>query len=205
VLAQACGGMGESWRSMGENHLSMGPDWNSFCVKRKTAQRICRGTGEVEAFSMEIMPAASDVQLEQVRSLLEEYWMTFGFPASFQNFAEEVAGLPGNYAPPAGRLALALIGDEPAGCAAFRQLDERRCEAKRLFVRPQFRGCGLGGALLAWLIAEAQHAGYAEMLGDTMPVMTRALEMYERLGFERTGPYAAEPTPGAIFLRLRLR
>jgi putative acetyltransferase len=153
---------------------------------------------------MEIVTVENDRQLEQVRSLFEQYWASFGFDPSFQNFGEEVAGLPGKYSPPAGRLALALIGGEAAGCAALRELDRRRCEAKRIFVRPKFRGCGLGRALLDWVIAEARSSGYAELLADTMPVMTRALEMYERLGFERTGPYAAEPTPGAIFLRLRL-
>jgi putative acetyltransferase len=153
---------------------------------------------------MEIIVIENDRQLEQVRSLFEEYWASFGFTPCFQNFGEEVATLPGKYAPPNGRLALALIEGDPAGCAAFRKVDARRCEAKRLFVRPKFRGCGVGRALLDWVIAEARRAGYEEMVGDTMPVMTQALDMYERLGFERTGPYAAEPTPGAIFLRLRL-
>ena len=71
-------------------------------------------------------------------------------------------------------------------------------------MRPEFRGRGLGRALLEWVIAEARVAGYREMLGDSMPVMEAALEMYHRMGFERTGPYASEPTPGAIFLRLKL-
>jgi putative acetyltransferase len=153
---------------------------------------------------MEIVAVENNRQLEQVRGLFEQYWASFGFAPSFQDFGEEVAGLPGKYAPPTGGLALALIGGEPAGCAAFRELDARRCEAKRLFVRPRFRGCGLGRALLDWVIVEGRRSGYGELLADTMPVMTRALEMYERLGFERTGPYAAEPTAGAIFLRLRL-
>ena len=77
-------------------------------------------------------------------------------------------------------------------------------KAKRLYVRPQFRGRGVGRALLEWVIAEARGAGYREMLGDTMPVMRQALDMYQRMGFERTALYDAEPTPGAIFLRLRL-
>jgi putative acetyltransferase len=153
---------------------------------------------------MQIIAAENEGQLEQVRSLFEEYWASFGFSPSFQNFADEVAGLPSKYQPPTGRLALAIIAGEPAGCAAFREFDARRCEAKRLFVRPKFRSCGLGRALLQWLIAEARSAGYEEILGDTMPVMTRALDMYDRLGFERTESYAAVPTPGAIFLRLRL-
>ena len=153
---------------------------------------------------MEIVSAASPEHLAMVRQLFEEYWQSFGFTPCFQNFAAEVAGLPGYYAPPAGRLALALEGVEPAGCVALRPLDQLRAEAKRLYVRPQFRGRGTGLALLEWVIGEARAAGYREMLGDTMPVMQRALAMYWRLGFEQTGPYTPDPTPGAIYLRLAL-
>ena len=139
------------------------------------------------------------------RTLFEEYWQSFGFTPCFQNFAAEVAGLPGHYAPPGGRLALALADAAPAGCIALRRLDGQRAEAKRLYVRPEFRGRGIGLALLEWVIGQARRAGYREMLGDTMPVMRRALAMYDRLGFQQTGPYSAEPTPGAIYLRLSLQ
>src|SRR5262249_44523057 len=158
------------------------------------------------------MQATSDTQivavtsdsLDQVRCLFEEYWASFGFTPCFQSFGDEVATLPGAYAPPDGRLALALHQGEPAGCAAFRRFDSDRCEAKRLYVCPQFRGLGIGRALLKWIIAEARAAGYREIVGDTMPVMERALEMYARAGFDRTEPYSSSPTPGAIFLRMRL-
>jgi GNAT superfamily N-acetyltransferase len=153
---------------------------------------------------MKIVSVEDTVQLAQARSLFEEYWSSFGFTPCFQNFGEEVASLPGPYAPPGGRLALATIEGEPAGCAALKRFDEARCEAKRLYVRPKFRGTGLGRALLDWILAEARAAGYRELLGDTMPVMRQALDMYRRMGFENTGPYAPDPTPGAIFLRLRL-
>jgi carbonic anhydrase len=139
-----------------------------------------------------------------VRTLFDEYWNSFGFTPCFQNFSAELAGLPGAYSPPLGRLALSLIEGQPAGCAALKPFDPGRCEFKRLYVRPAFRGRGVGQALLDWLIAEARAAGYTEILGDTMPVMEQALRMYDRAGFERTGPYGADPTPGAIFLRLRL-
>lgn len=152
-----------------------------------------------------IVAVGSAARIAQVRELFEEYWKSFGFTPCFQNFAAEVAGLPGDYVPPGGRLALAEIDGQSAGCAALRKLDADRCEAKRLFVRPQFRGEGLGRRLLDWVIAEARAAGYREMLGDTMPVMEKALEMYARVGFERTQPYSDHPTPGAIFLRLNLR
>ncbi len=153
---------------------------------------------------MEIVPAATAEHLAIVRQLFEEYWQSFGFMPCFQNFAAEVDGLPGYYLPPHGRLALAFAGSEPAGCVALRRVDDAHAEAKRLYVRPTFRGQGVGLALLQWVIGEARVAGYREMLGDTMPVMRQALAMYDRLGFERTGPYAPDATPGAIYLRLVL-
>lgn len=139
-----------------------------------------------------------------IRALFEEYWRSFGFTPCFQNFSEELANLPGAYVPPAGRLAIAWWGGEPAGCVALKRFDAQRCEAKRLFVRPQFRGHGLGRALLEWVIREARRAGYEALVGDTMPVMREALAIYERRGFEITQAYDANPTPGAIFLRLPL-
>jgi len=142
--------------------------------------------------------------LVSVRALFQEYWASFGFTPCFQNFDAELAGLPGDYQAPKGRLALALADGKPAGCVALRPIDASRCEAKRLYVRPQYRGQGIGKALLDWVINEARAAGYVEMVGDTMPVMERALGMYERVGFERTGPYAKDATPGAIYIRLRL-
>ena len=153
---------------------------------------------------MEIVPVANASQLEKVRSLFQEYWDSFGFTPCFQDFGAELANLPGAYAPPDGRLALAIVEGATAGCIALRRLDRSRCEAKRLYVRPEFRGAGLGRALLDWVIAEARAAGYRELVGDTMPVMQRALAMYDRVGFERTAPYGEKPTEGAVYIRLVL-
>lgn len=147
---------------------------------------------------------AGPADIETIRGLFEEYWHSFGFTPCFQGFDREVAGLPGAYAPPGGRLALAVLDGEPAGCVALRRFDAERCEAKRLYVRAAFRGRGLGRDLLRWVIDEARAAGYREMVGDTMPVMSQALEMYDRLGFERTAAYSEKATPGAIYLRLKL-
>jgi len=152
----------------------------------------------------EIVPVTSGQRLDAVKALFKEYWQGFGFTPCFQNFDSELATLPGTYEPPEGRLALALVNGEPPGCVALRRVDATRCEAKRLYVRPQFRSHGIGRALLDWVIAEARSAGYVEMVGDTMPVMERAIGMYERTGFERTGPYNEEATAGAIYIRLKL-
>ena len=153
---------------------------------------------------MDIVPAVCGGNLAAVKALFQEYWDSFGFTPCFQNFDSEMAALPGKYEPPQGRLALALVGGEPAGCIALRPIDAMRCEAKRLYVKPRFRSQGIGKALLEWVIAEARSAGYTEMVGDTMPVMERAISMYERIGFERTEPYANDATAGAIYIRLRL-
>ncbi len=153
---------------------------------------------------MKIAQVESAADLTHVKTLFEEYWASFGFAPCFQNFGDEVAALPGPYAPPGGRLGLVIVDGEPAGCVAVKRFDDLRCEGKRLYVRPQFRRSGAGRALLDWALAEARAVGYRELLGDTMPVMAQALEMYQRRGFEITGPYAPNPTPGAIFLRLKL-
>ena len=153
---------------------------------------------------MHMIQPTNAAEWDQVRELFREYWTSFGFSPCFQGFGAEVAGLPGAYAPPGGALVLALIDGQAAGCAALRRFDAERAEAKRLFVRSQFRGQGVGRALLDWVIAEARALGYREMVGDTVPQMAVALAMYDRAGFERTGPYAEAPTPGAIYLRLKL-
>jgi putative acetyltransferase len=170
------------------------------------AQRIhaMSQTAEIlpaEIQPVEIRPVECAEALAQVRILFEEYWNSFGFTPCFQNFSSELAGLPGAYAPPDGRLAMAFVDGSPAGCVALRRLDDMRGEPKRLYVRPQFRGLGIGRALLDWVIAEARAAGYTELVGDSMPVMHEALAMYERIGFELSGTDNAE---GKIDLRLKL-
>src|SRR5580658_6017497 len=135
----------------------------------------------------QIDSAQGEAAIAQVRTLLEEYWNSFGFTPCFQNFGDELAGLPGAYAPPTGRLALATISGESAGCIALRRVDADHAEAKRLYVRPAFRGLGLGRALMEWVMIEARAAGYREIVGDTMPVMRDALALYQRMGFERAG------------------
>src|ERR1700677_3133654 len=123
---------------------------------------------------MQIVHVDTAEQLAQVRKLFEEYWQSFGFTPCFQNFSGELAALPGDYVPPAGRLALALVDGQPAGCAALRRFDAERCEFKRLFVRSQFRGMRLGRELLAWIVAEARVLGYRQLVCDTMPAMADA-------------------------------
>jgi putative acetyltransferase len=148
--------------------------------------------------------------LAMVRVLFKEYWDSFGFTPCFQNFGEELRGLPGAYAPPGGRLALSLVEGVPAGCIALRKVDADHAELKRLYVRPAYRGHGVGRKLLAWAMHQARVAGYKELVGDTMPVMTDALALYDRMGFERAGfgeEVQASPslvTERPILIRLKL-
>ncbi len=154
--------------------------------------------------AFEIVPVRGQEEIATVRALFQEYWDSFGFTPCFQNFGDELTGLPGKYALPDGRLAIVWAGSEPAGCIALRRFDDTRCEVKRLYVRPAYRGHGLGRKLLEWVLAEARATGYAEALGDTMPVMTDALAMYGRMGFERIAPYSDQAQSGAVAIRLRL-
>ena len=154
--------------------------------------------------SPEIFPASA-VDLDPVRSLWREYWESVQLAPDFQGFAEELRTLPGRYAAPGGTLLLATVEGKLAGTGALRPLATLACEAKRLYVRPEFRGRGVGEALVRRLIEEARAAGYREIFGDSLPAMKAAMRVYRRLGFSDTAPYSPNPTPGAVYLRLDLR
>jgi ribosomal protein S18 acetylase RimI-like enzyme len=122
----------------------------------------------------------------------------------FQGFEQELAGLPGNYAPPGGGLLIGLSGNETVGCVAVRRLAPDICEMKRLYVKPQARGMGLGRQLAQQIITIAQELGYSSIRLDTLDKLSDAMRLYESLGFTRTGPYYDNPLPGVFFWLLDL-
>lgn len=151
-----------------------------------------------------IRSAFSTEDFAIVRQLFREYQAELGIDLCFQGFAAEVEGLPGDYAPPSGRLLLAFRDDVAVGCVALRAVDGARCEMKRLYLRPGARGSGLGRALVERLLSEARAEGYGEVVLDTLPSMAEAQRMYERFGFRDIPPYRANPVAGARYLGLRL-
>ena len=156
-------------------------------------------------FSMNIIPAITPEHIAEARALFREYEHFLNVDLCFQDFENELAGLPGKYAPPQGALLLAVEEERVCGCVALRKLEPRICEMKRLFVRPQYRGRGLGRALAEAIIAEAEAKGYAAMRLDTLAQLAEAIQLYERLGFRKIAPYYHNPLPGVSFWELNLQ
>ena len=153
---------------------------------------------------LKVVQAEEGENFTHAQLLFEEYAASLDFDLDFQDFDEELANLPGGYAPPGGRLLVAIYRGQAAGCVALRKLSNDVCEMKRLYVRPQFRGLGIGRALAEAVIEEAQRIGYARMRLDTVPLMERARALYASLGFEEIGPYRHNPIEGAVFMELTL-
>jgi putative acetyltransferase len=155
-----------------------------------------------------LRPAQFPEDLQTVRALFLDYQSELGIDLCFQGFDAELAELPGAYAPPAGTLLLACVDGEPAGCCAMRPLFNtdhlNACEMKRLFVRPAFRGFGLGRMLVERILSDGQLAGYTTMLLDTLSDMETARALYQEMGFVEVAPYYHSPIPGAHYLKVDL-
>ena len=161
-------------------------------------------TGDHGGSPLRIVQVETEQDFQTARTLFTEYAVSLGFDLDFQHFDQELAGLPGSYALPAGCLLLAMRGDQAIGCAALRRLEEGVCEMKRLYVRPGFRGLGIGRRLAQAIIAKARQIGYARMRLDTVPSMKEAQVLYRSLGFTEIPPYCYNPIVGATFMELDL-
>ena len=165
---------------------------------------------------IEILEAASPKELAEVRRLIRAFmeWSKQLYPEAVDLVDQynaavetELAGLPGEYGPPAGRLLLAYDETEVAGMVALRKIDASTCEMKRLYVHPQFHGRGIGRALASTLIEQSRLLGYSSMRLDTGFRQTAAIGLYRRLGFQEIDPYHDVPEEmraGMVFMELRL-
>lgn len=147
-------------------------------------------------------------ELDQLRALMREYASSLGVDLCFQDFDQEMQALPGDYAAPRGALLAAMVDGALAGCCALRPLDNadypNACEMKRLYVRPAFRGLGLGRLLAEAILDQARLAGYDSVLLDTLSDMETARALYTDLGFTEIPPYYHNPIPGSHYLRVKL-
>lgn len=152
-----------------------------------------------------LVQAETEAHVAQVRELFLEYEKSLGIKLCFQNFDRELAELPGDYVPPGGRLLLAEYDGQVAGCVAMHQWEPGVCEMKRLYLRPGFRGKGIGRVIAETIIAQARKIGYQRMLLDTIePLMKDAVEMYRKLGFREIAPYRPNPSEGVLYMELQL-
>ena len=158
------------------------------------------------ATAFHIRPARTADDLAATAALFEAYATSLPVDLGYQDFAAELATLPGKYAPPGGELLLARdAAGAPLGCVGLRPLaSEGCCEMKRLYLTPAARGLGLGRAMTEAVIEIARRLGYRDLRLDTLPTMTAAIALYEQMGFQRIAPYYAPVPPGTIFLGLEL-
>jgi putative acetyltransferase len=175
----------------------------------KTEPTVPRGSSVSRVASvvkgLAVKQVESPAQIAQARELFLEYAQSLGFSLCFQGFDKELAGLPGDYAAPEGRLLLATYEDQLAGCIALHKLDPQICEMKRLYLRPKFRGKGFGRVLAGRVIVEARQIGYSRIRLDTVePVMKDAVAMYRNIGFQEIAPYRSNPIAGALYMELQL-
>ncbi|HTT40979.1 MAG TPA: GNAT family N-acetyltransferase [Burkholderiales bacterium] len=153
----------------------------------------------------ELRRVESGPEVERARSLFQEYQRSLGIDLEFQDFSAELSHLPGAYAPPRGRLYMAMMARQAAGCVALRPLSDDECELKRLYVRPDFRSRGIGRLLTRHVIGEAHAIGYSRIVLDTLENMAEAQALYTRLGFTDIAPYNATPFEGTRWMGLDLK
>jgi ribosomal protein S18 acetylase RimI-like enzyme len=148
--------------------------------------------------------AGNDDHLEIAKEMFTEYARSLEFSLGFQDFEQELSDISAHYGPPHGCILLALCDRKPAGCVALRKLEEGVCEMKRLYVRPEYRGSGIGKTLSVKIIDEGKSLGYEKMRLDTLASMKEAISIYRDLGFYDIEPYCHNPFEKAVFLEKEL-
>ncbi|MBD3370891.1 GNAT family N-acetyltransferase [Candidatus Fermentibacteria bacterium] len=161
-------------------------------------------TEDRDSSGTRIFAADTSERLEDARLLFLEYESYLGLDLSFQDFDREVRNLPGEYGPPGGAILIAYPKGRAAGCVALKSLGEGICEMKRLYVRPEYRGMGLGRALSESIIRRARRMGYSRMRLDTLSSLREAMGLYESMGFQRVEPYYDNPLPDVVYWELDL-
>lgn len=154
---------------------------------------------------MKIKQVQTEREIKEVRHLFRQYEQFLNIDLGFQEFENELADLPGRYAPPEGALLIAVSGHSVLGCVALRPLSKGVCEMKRLYVRPEYRGTGLGRRLALAIIEKAGELGYSFMRLDTLDRLAAAMHIYETLGFQKIEAYYDNPIPGVVYWELDLR
>ena len=152
----------------------------------------------------QIIHAHTKAHYQSARELFIQYADSLGFDLEFQGFSRELAGLPGDYASPAGCILLAEVGGGFTGCVALRPLQDKICEMKRLYVIPEYQGRGIGGAVANSVISEARKKGYQKMRLDTIESMKAAQSLYFSLGFKTIEAYCYNPLENPCFMEMEL-
>ena len=174
---------------------------------------------EMKAEMTEVLEASDSRQLEQVRMLLRTFvdWLRQRYVDSIQviddyfdlkAYEEELISLPGKYAPPRGRLLVALSDGHAAGCVALSEIDGQTCEMKRMFVDPRFQGRGIGRTLCEAIVQQARSIGYLSMRLDTGIKQIEAQDLYQSIGFKKIKAYYEIPERlerSLVFMELNLQ
>jgi len=153
---------------------------------------------------VQVREARTGGTVSSARRLIEEYSASLGIDLSFENFEQEIAEFPAHYTRPEGRVLVAVERGEAVGVVCLRRLSARVCELKRMYVKPKFRGRGIGRLLATRAIREAREIGYARVRLDTLSKLKEAVSLYGSLGFKEIGPYRVNPNKGVVFLELNL-